>query len=239
MQLRFQTYHPKSSLPLTDQHVGDFGDHRLIRSADVNDAAATLLVRRGPYGEADVIPRERWRFAREVDGRPVEDDGHIWVAGGFEAGLIYDVLYTPLECPVVGAGLLATRDLASYLRYEESSPAAGSITHVIAEGQSQCGRFLRTFLHLGLNNDEAGRPVFDGVLAHIAGGRRCRLVTSRVPHIPPPKAVMVNPATRARTIKGIRFHRLTLAIAHLQLELEAVGTREILDKCHRRLTAGA
>jgi hypothetical protein len=172
IQLRFQTYHPKSSLPLTDQHVGDFGDHRLIRTADVNDAEATLLVRRGPYGDADVIPRERWRFARDVGGRPVEDDGHIWAAGGFEAGLIYDVLYTPFECPVVAAGLLATRDLASYLRYEASSPVAGSIAHVIAEGQSQCGRFLRTFLYFGLNNDEAGRPVFDGVLAHIAGGRR-------------------------------------------------------------------
>jgi hypothetical protein len=130
------------------------------------------LVRRGPYGEARTIARDRWRFARAVDGQAVEDDGHIWLDGGFEAGLTYDVLYTPLNCPVVGAGLLATRDLASYLRYEESAPTAGAINHAIAEGQSQCGRFLRTFLHLGLNNDEAERPVFDGVLAHIAGGRR-------------------------------------------------------------------
>ncbi|MEE2980399.1 MAG: alpha/beta hydrolase domain-containing protein [Pseudomonadota bacterium] len=172
MQLRLQIYHATSSLPLTDQHVGDHGDHRLIRSADVNDADATLLVRQGPYGEARTVPRDRWRFAREVNGHPVEDDGHIWVDGGFEAGLTYDVLYTPLGCPVVGAGLLATRDLASYLRYQEDAPTAGSIEHVIAEGQSQCGRFLRTYLHLGLNNDETGRPVFDGVLAHIAGGRR-------------------------------------------------------------------
>jgi hypothetical protein len=172
MQLRLQIPSPKASLALTDQHVGDHGNHSLIRSADVNDPGATLLVRQGPYGDADVVPRENWRFAREADGGPVEDDGHIWIAGGFEPGLTYDVLYTPLECPVVGAGLLATRDLTSYLRYDDSSPVAGAINHVIGEGQSQCGRFLRTYLHLGLNIDEAGRPAFDGVLAHIAGGRR-------------------------------------------------------------------
>jgi hypothetical protein len=172
MQLRLQIFRSASSLPLTDQHVGPHGDHRLIRSADVNDAGAALLVRRGPYGQAQTIPRDRWRFARAVDGQTVEDDSHIWLEGGFESGLTYDVMYTPLNCPVVGAGLLATRDLASHLRYDESAPTAGAINHVIAEGQSQCGRFLRTFLHLGLNNDEAARPVFDGVLAHIAGGRR-------------------------------------------------------------------
>jgi hypothetical protein len=172
IQLRLQIFQGKSSLPLTDQHVGDHGNHRLIRSADVNDTEATLLVRHGPYGDADIIPRERWRFARAVDGLAVEDDGHIWLDGGFQPGLTYDVLYTPHDCPVVGAGLLATRDLTSYLRYGADGPTAGSINHVVGEGQSQCGRFLRTYLHLGLNNDEAGRPVFDGILAHIAGGRR-------------------------------------------------------------------
>ena len=48
----------------------------------------------------------------------------------------------------------------------------GAVKHVIGEGQSQCGRFLRTYLHFGMNTDEAGRAAFDGVLAHIAGGRR-------------------------------------------------------------------
>ena len=43
---------------------------------------------------------------------------------------------------------------------------------MIAEGVSQCGRFLRTFLHAGLNRDEAGKQVFDGVLVHVAGARR-------------------------------------------------------------------
>ncbi len=172
MQLRIQPDCAQASLALTDPHVGDFGKHQPIRTDDMNSPDAQLLVRRSAYGEPTVLPRTNWRFAREVDGGPVADDGHIWLDGGFEPGLIYDLVYTPLECPVVGAGLLATRDLASFLRHDKASPLADRIDLAVAEGQSQCGRFLRTFLHLGLNQDELERLVFDGVLAHIAGGRR-------------------------------------------------------------------
>ena len=45
----------------------------------------------------------------------------------------------------------------------------------IAFGSSQSGRFLRTFLYYGFNNDEKGQQVFDGVMAHIAGGARLSL----------------------------------------------------------------
>jgi hypothetical protein len=46
------------------------------------------------------------------------------------------------------------------------------VRQVLAFGSSQCGRFLRDFLYLGFNTDEAGRPVFDGVMAHVAGAGR-------------------------------------------------------------------
>ena len=39
-------------------------------------------------------------------------------------------------------------------------------------GLSQSGRFLRHFLYLALNEDEEGRIVFDGLIPHVAGGRR-------------------------------------------------------------------
>ena len=163
MQLRFQINRPAASLALTDQHVGDLGRHSAIPPLDHDDPEARLLVRDAPYAEPEVVPRGQWRFT---------DEGHVALEGGFAAGRIYDLLYTPCDCPVVGAGLLATRDLASYLRHDDAAPTAGAIDQAIGEGQSQCGRFLRTLLHLGLNRDEAGRQVFDGVLAHIAGGRR-------------------------------------------------------------------
>ena len=172
MQLRIQPDGNLLDLPLTDQHVGAIGHHQLIKPADLDDPQARLLVRDHPYGESREIPREHWRFARDQDGKPVSDDGHIWLSTGFKAGSIYDILYTPKECPVVGAGLLAMRDCAAYLHSETTAPTAGRIDHVIGEGQSQCGRFLRTFFYFGLNIDESGRQVFDGVLAHIAGGRR-------------------------------------------------------------------
>ncbi|MDP6874286.1 MAG: alpha/beta hydrolase domain-containing protein, partial [Alphaproteobacteria bacterium] len=147
MQLRIQPDKACESLALTDQHVGDLGRHVPILPADADEPAARLLVRDGSYGDPQVIERENWRF---------HGDGQIQLDGGFEAGRIYDLLYTPLECPVVGAGMLATRDLASYLRHGDDAPTAGDIEHVIGEGQSQCGRFLRTYLYAGLNMDEAG-----------------------------------------------------------------------------------
>lgn len=172
MQLRIQPNSHAECFTLTDHHVGDLGNHTPICPQSMDDPEARLLVRRTPYEAPETIAREKWRFAKVVDGTVIDDDGYIWLENGFEPGLIYDVVYTPLDCPVVGAGMLATRDLASFLRYEEGSPLAGEQVHVVGEGQSQCGRFLRTYLHCGMNTDEAGRLVMDGVLAHISGGRR-------------------------------------------------------------------
>ncbi len=172
MQLRIQPNSHAECFTLTDHHVGDLGNHTPICPQSMDDPEARLLVRRTPYEAPETIAREKWRFAKVVDGTVIDDDGYIWLENGFEPGLIYDAVYTPLDCPVVGAGMLATRDLASFLRYEEGSPLAGEQVHVVGEGQSQCGRFLRTYLHCGMNTDEAGRLVMDGVLAHISGGRR-------------------------------------------------------------------
>jgi len=64
---------------------------------------------------------------------------------------------------VDGIGFAATRDLVAYLRTE------AGITHTLGFGVSLSGRFLRHFIDLGMNRDEAGHRVFDGVLSHIAG----------------------------------------------------------------------
>ena len=172
MQLRVQPDLPQADISLTDHHVGSIGNHQLIPTRDIDDGQARLLVRDHIYADSREIPRDQWRFARDEAGAPVDDAAHIWLDGGFAAGQVYDLLYTPLECPVNGAGLIAARDLASFLRSAADSPLAGTIDHAVAEGISQCGRFLRTFLGLGMNTDEAGAMVFDGLLVHIAGGRR-------------------------------------------------------------------
>jgi hypothetical protein len=149
--------------------------HHPYPAADVDDPEARLTVRDWMDGPRTAIPRDRWRFAREEGGRVVADASHVWLSGGFEAGRLYEVIYRPAICPVAGAGLLAVRDCAAWLRYGtagEGNPCAGRIDHAFAFGVSQTGRFLRHFLSLGLNVDEAQRRVFDGLLPHVAGARR-------------------------------------------------------------------
>ena len=69
---------------------------------------------------------------------------------------------------------MAARDIVSFLRHGDAAdnPCAGDIERAYAFGLSQSGRFLRQLLYLGFNEDEAELMVFDGVLVHIAGGKR-------------------------------------------------------------------
>ena len=176
MQLRIQPDRATDTFALTDHHVGSVGNHAPIPTHDPDDREAVLWVREHLFDDAPVrIPRDRWAFARgsgDGEGSTIPDPGSVRLAGGFEPGRVYDLVYTPAECPVVGAGLLAVRDLATWARRCADAPTAGRVDHAIAQGVSQCGRFLRTFLHAGLNRDENGRRVFDGVHVHVAGGRR-------------------------------------------------------------------
>ena len=175
MQLRIQPDVATDTFALTDQHVGSVGNHAPIPADDPDDPEAVLWVREHLFDAPVRIPRDRWAFARGSGGEgdaPVPDAGGVRLAGGFEPGRIYDLVYTPAQCPVVGAGLLAVRDLAAWARGSEHAPTAGRVDHAIAQGVSQCGRFLRAFLHAGLNRDEDGNPVFEGVHVHVAGGRR-------------------------------------------------------------------
>ena len=175
MQLRIQPDVATDTFALTDHHVGSVGNHAPIPTIDPDDPDAALWVREHLFDTPVRIARDRWAFARaDGDGgdSTIPDPGSVSLAGGFEPGRIYDLVYTPAECPVVGAGLLAVRDLAAWARGSDAAPTAKRVDHVIAQGVSQCGRFLRTFLHAGLNIDEAGGRAFDGIYAHVAGGRR-------------------------------------------------------------------
>jgi len=147
--------------------------HRPYPAADSNDPDAVLTVRDWPGGPRTTIPRDQWRFARGGTD-PTADDTHIWLSTEFKPGKVYEVVYRTRRCPVVGAGLLAVRDSVAFLRHSDAAdnPCAGRIDHTYGFGMSQSGRFLRHFLYLGLNVDEAGRQVFDGINIHVAGARR-------------------------------------------------------------------
>ena len=147
--------------------------HKSYPVADLNDPDALLLVREWEDGPDTVVPRSQWRFAMETDDGIVASHEHIYLESGFQPGKIYYAIYTTQGAPVAGTGLLAVRDVAAWLRHpSDLNPIKGGIERIYAYGSSQGGRLLRHFAYLGLNLDEEGRVVFDGLMPHIAGGRR-------------------------------------------------------------------
>ncbi|RJQ61160.1 MAG: hypothetical protein C4530_06615 [Desulfobacteraceae bacterium] len=147
--------------------------HQPYRAARVDDDNGLLLVRDWEDGPETVIPRSRWRFARETEKGVVASAEHIYLETGFIPGKIYHFVYTPENAPVVGTGLLAVRDAAVWLRHpSDLNPVSGGFERIYGYGVSQTGRLLRHFLYLGLNRDEEGRIVYDGLIPHVAGGRR-------------------------------------------------------------------
>jgi hypothetical protein len=146
-----------------------------LTAADPDDPDATLAVAGSARGPWRPIPRDRWRFASVGPTGPRTDPASLWLADEFAPGMVYEAIYRTERSPIVGAGLLAVRDTVAFLRHDDAAtgnPCAGRLDHTFGFGVSQSGRFLRHFLHLGLNLDEAGRRVFDGVLTHVAGGWR-------------------------------------------------------------------
>ncbi|MDA0269525.1 MAG: alpha/beta hydrolase domain-containing protein [Chloroflexi bacterium] len=146
--------------------------HRPYPAVDLQEPAARLIVRDFEDGEDTEVRRSAWQFARETPDGVQPSAEHIHMPDGFEPGRIYHVIYTATDARVVGTGLLAVREIASFLRApSELNPCAAGFQRVIGFGVSQTGRFLRTLLAHGLNADESGRAAFDGLLVHIAGGR--------------------------------------------------------------------
>ena len=151
-------------------------NHVAYEVADPNDPTNVMTVRDGVGAPRRVVPRDRWRFARrQEDGDVVSDPTRVYLDGGFEPGKLYDVVYVAKDPAVVGLGSAAVRDMISRLKHgsaDELSVPAGAIDRAIAWGSSQSGRFLRTFLYYGFNEDEASRKAFDGIMSHVAGGGR-------------------------------------------------------------------
>jgi hypothetical protein len=135
--------------------------------ATANDPAAVLTVRESVEGPRRTVPRGEWQFA--------EDGKSVRLAAGFQPKKIYEVVYTAKDPPIVGVGPAAVRDAVSRIKYgaaDELGLGSGAIKRAIAFGISQSGRFLRTYLYYGFNQDEAHRKVFDGVMPHVAGAGR-------------------------------------------------------------------
>ena len=147
--------------------------HAPYPAAYLDEREAVLVVRDLFDGPAEVIPRERWRFARLDRGGVVPDACHIHMEGGFfEKGRVYQLAYTGVGARVLGLGMAALRDCVAWLKHgsaDDGNPAAGAIRHAYAYGRSQTGRLLRTIVHHDLNVDEGGGRALDGIIANVAG----------------------------------------------------------------------
>src|SRR5882762_1166862 len=130
-------------------------------------------------GESEVASAD-WAWARCSATNPfpgTPDPAQICVRGGFIANRVYQVVFTTQDPPVLGIGFAAFRDVGTFFKNEvrddagTANPLAGGIHWLIGRGVSQSGNYLRAFLHLGFNEDEAGRQVQDGTWPIIAGRR--------------------------------------------------------------------
>jgi hypothetical protein len=139
-------------------------------AADPTDKTTAKLTHRVHLDDApQVIPPSGWNY--NAAGTAIS-----LVGGNFTANDIYEFTYTAKDPTVNGLGFAAVRDFNAWLRYEakddfgNANPLAGDVKRIYTEVLSQPGRLLNDFRHLGFNQAENGKKVFDGLMQWIAAG---------------------------------------------------------------------
>jgi Alpha/beta hydrolase domain len=119
---------------------------------------------------AVVVPTSGWAYT-DASNTAIK-----LTTGNFVANDIYEFSYIAKDPTVNGLGFAVVRDFNSFLRYASKddlntpNPLAGDIQRIYTEISSQPGRLLNDFTHLGFNEDEKHKKVFDGMLQWIAAG---------------------------------------------------------------------
>ena len=137
-------------------------DHQAYPVSNPKDLE--LTVREGPLGKRSPVPAAQWK----LNGNQIE------MLAGFKPGQTYELVYPAKDPAISGLGMVAIRDFVSFLKGGSPNLAIPGqiVKRAVGYGSSQSGRFLRTFLHQGINADEKGKMVFDGVWANVAGAGR-------------------------------------------------------------------
>jgi len=137
--------------------------------ATLDKTKATLTHRVHMDDSAVPVPIANWNYNATATALTL-------AAPGFVTNDIYEFSYTAKDPSVAGLGFAAVRDWNSWLRYAaaddvgHTNPLANYITNIYTEISSQPGRFLNDFRHLGFNEDESGRKVFNGHMQWISAG---------------------------------------------------------------------
>lgn len=141
----------------------------------LDQAGVTLTYRQRQDDRRELLPASDWSYETRTSVNVIPPESS-------DAGTIYEFIYEAQDPVVMGLGFAAIRDFVSFSRYEavdefgQTNPlfvgGAPVLKHTVAIGSSQSGRMVRDFLYQGFNRDPAGRFVFDGMNAYVAGARR-------------------------------------------------------------------
>ncbi len=151
-------------------------------TASQNKQNASFTKREYESDKRIPIDSDDWAFATATsDGTVVKSCTDCYYDPGFTPGLIYELVYTAIDPPVMGLGFAGVRDVISFLLNREhdddntANPLANGIEAAYGWGRSQSGRFLREYVYQGFNEDHIGRQIFEAIAPHVAGAGRVAL----------------------------------------------------------------
>jgi hypothetical protein len=195
---------------------------RLAEPVSLDTANANLVIERDRRADEPVPPSD-WAFGdcRTAPFPGTPDPARVCLKAGFDPDAAYRLTYQGKDPKVLGIGFAATRDLIAYLR-DHPDATGSAIRWAVGVGNSQSGNFLRSFVHLGFNADEAGRRVFDGINPNIAARQ---IVLNQRFGIPGGAAQMWEPGSEGTLWWG----RYTDSARHHD-------TSSLLDRCNRTAT---
>lgn len=169
-KVRYEIYvYTKSN----DREIGT-ANHLAYRPTEDGLVEAMLTKRAYQKDKREKIDRDDFTLTVIDEEGSSQPRVTLNLEGGFEPGVIYELIYEAQDPVLAGAGMAAIRDIVSLMRYDRGNPILGElnmpeIDHTIAWGNSQSGRLIRHFMYDGFNIDLSQRRVFDGVIPVITG----------------------------------------------------------------------
>ena len=157
-------------------NVADLAGAKLTRRVHLDDVPQSVPAFGTPACGAGMTC---WRY--NADGTAISLASASGGAVNFVNNDIYEFSYTAKDPSPKGLGMAAVRDWNAWLRYEtrddhgNPNPLAGDIQKIYTEILSQPGRLFNDFRHLGFNEAENGRKVFDGHMQWIAAANGLNL----------------------------------------------------------------
>jgi hypothetical protein len=128
----------------------------------------------------EVIDSNQWNFINDSNESnqsylsDPDDFNAVTLEGGFQPDKVYEITYYGDRTVPAGLGLAAIRDANLFIKsnlYFDQQDTKEDPLVIIAFGDSQSGRTLRTYLYDGFNVSN-GQMVFDGAMIHLGANAR-------------------------------------------------------------------